>query len=78
VAVRGIDYMAMERASILVGKCYQDTFGAIYRVVRYNGNEVRYVLYHPTDQRSQVEREHAETWATFLDDLQGEVECPQS
>jgi hypothetical protein len=71
VAVRGIDYMAMERASILVEKCYQDTFGAIYRVVRY-------VLYHPTDQRSQVEREHAETWATFLDDLQGEVECPQS
>ena len=70
--------MAMERASILVGKCYQDAFGATYRVVSYDGNEVRYVLYHSTNQRSQVEREHAETWAAFLDDLQGEVECPQS
>lgn len=70
--------MAMEQASILVGKCYQDVSGAIYRVVSYDGNEVRYVLYCSSDQRRQLEREHAETWAVFLDDLQGEVECPQS
>lgn len=70
--------MPMEQASILVGKCYQDASGAIYRVVSYDGNEVRYVLYCASDQRSQLELEHAETWAVFLDDLQGEVECPQS
>ena len=72
-----MNFMPMQRASILVGKCYRDTFGAIYRVVGYDGNEVRCVLYHRTDQGRLVEREHSETWANFLEDLLGEVACPQ-
>ena len=70
--------MAMERASILVGKCYQDLSGGICRVVSYDGNEVRYVLYCSSDECGQVEREHGKSWTAFLDLLQGEVKCPPS
>ena len=37
--------MAMDRMSIQLGRCYRDTFGAVYRVEGYNGNEVRYAVY---------------------------------
>jgi hypothetical protein len=67
--------MAMQRHSILVGKCYRDSFGAIYRIVGFDGNIVQCVLYHRTD-RGLVEREHSDSWADFLDGLQSEVECP--
>ena len=67
----------IERHSILAGKCYRDSFGAIYRVVGFDGNGVRCILYHRNDRGMLVEREHAESWAIFLEDLQGEVECPQ-
>ena len=66
----------MDRASILVGKCYRDAFGAIYRVEGYDGNEVRYVVYHRNSRRLLSERQHAEPWVHFLADLQGEVQCP--
>jgi hypothetical protein len=59
----------MQRHSILAGKCYRDTFGAIYRVVGFDGNGVQCVLYHRTARGALVEREHAETWANFLEDL---------
>ena len=68
----------MQRHSILAGKCYRDTLGAIYRVVGFDGNGVQCVLYHLTDQGALVEREHSESWADLLDDLRGEVECPTS
>ena len=67
--------MAMQRHSILVGKCYRDAFGAVYRIVSFDGNAVQCVLYHRTD-RGIVEREHSDSWADFLEDLQGEVQCP--
>jgi len=67
--------MAMQRHSILVGKCYRDAFGAVYRIVGFDGNLVQCILYHRTD-RGLVEREHSDRWADFLADLQGEVECP--
>jgi hypothetical protein len=69
--------MAMQRHSILVGKCYRDRFGAIYRIVDFDGNGVKCVLYHATGQGGLNEREHSDSWADFLEDLQGEVECPQ-
>ena len=69
--------MAMQRASILVGKCYRDSFGAIYRVEAYDGNEVRYAVYDLTNRGRLAERQHSEAWADFLADLQSEVECPQ-
>jgi hypothetical protein len=68
--------MTMQRASILVGKCYQDTFGAIYRIEGYDGNEVRYVVYHVNDRGMLVERQNSETWSNFLEDLLREVDCP--
>lgn len=70
--------MAMQRHSILVGKCYRDRFGATYRIIDFDGNGVQCVLYHTTDQGRLVEREHADTWADFLEDLQSEVECPSA
>jgi hypothetical protein len=69
--------MAMGRASILVGKCYQDSFGVVYRVAGYDGNEVRCVIYDMTVPGKPVEREQSEAWRVFLEDLQGEVDCPQ-
>jgi hypothetical protein len=67
--------MAMQRHSILVGKCYRDAFGAIYRIVGFDGDAVQCVLYHRTE-RGLVEREHSDSWADLLEGLQGEVECP--
>ena len=69
--------MAMSRHSILAGRCYRDTFGAIYRVVSFDGNGVQCMLYHRNEQGVLTEREHSDSWANFLEDLQGEVECPQ-
>ena len=66
----------MRRHSILTGKCYRDRLGAIYRVVGFDGNGVHCVLYHRTDQGGFAEREHSQSWHDFLEDLQGEVECP--
>jgi hypothetical protein len=68
----------MQRHSILAGKCYRDTLGAVYRVVGFDGNGVQCVLYHPTGQGAFAEREHSQSWADFLEDLQAEVECPPS
>src|ERR1044072_7899568 len=66
----------MQRHSIIAGKCYRDRLGAIYRVVGFDGNGVLCVLYHRTDHGGFAEREHSERWPDFLEDLQGEVECP--
>src|SRR4030095_8823878 len=55
---------------------HRDRLGAIYRVVGFDGNGVQCVLYHRTDQGGFVEREHSQSWPDFLEDLQGEVECP--
>jgi hypothetical protein len=71
------DQMPMKRASILVGKCYRDTFGAIYRIEGYDKNEVRYVVYDRTSRGMLTERQHLEAWADFLADLESQVECPQ-
>jgi hypothetical protein len=68
----------MQRHSILAGRCYRDRRGAIYRVVGFDGNGVQCVLYHRTDRGGFVEREHSQSWPDFLEDLQGEVECPLS
>ena len=66
----------MKRHSIVAGKCYRDSLGAIYRVVGFDGNGVQCVLYHRTDHGGFAEREHSPSWPDFLEDLQGEVECP--
>ena len=69
--------MAMRRHSIMAGKCYRDRFGAIYRVVSFDGNNVQCVLYDRDSRGALVEREHADSWSDLLEDLQGEVECPR-
>jgi hypothetical protein len=66
----------MQRHSILAGRCYRDSFGAIYRVVGFDGNVVQCILFHRNDRGVLVEREHSESWSNFLEDLQGEVQCP--
>jgi hypothetical protein len=40
--------MVMDRANIHPGRCYRDTFGAVYKVEGYDGNEVRYAVYDLT------------------------------
>jgi hypothetical protein len=68
----------MQRHSFLAGKCYRDVLGAVYRVVGFDGKGVQCVLYHPTHLGTFVEREHSQSWADFLEDLQVEVEFPRS
>jgi hypothetical protein len=69
--------MPMDRTSIQLGRCYRDTFGAVYRVVGYNGNEVRYAVYDLAHPSKLTERQHSQSWADFLADLESEIECPQ-
>src|ERR1700722_3139967 len=62
--------MPLDRANIHLGRCYRDTFGAVYKVVGYDGNEVRYVVYDLTHPANLVELQHihnrglvfSETW----------------
>jgi len=70
--------MPMGRVSIRLGKCYRDTFGAVYKVEGYDGNEVRYAVYDLTLQGKLTERQHSDSWTSFLADLESEIECPQS
>ena len=70
--------MPMSRHTIIAGKCYRDRFGAIYRVVSFDASGVQCVLYNGESPGTTVEREHADSWADFLEDLQAEVECPKA
>jgi hypothetical protein len=69
--------MPMDRTNIRLGKCYRDTFGAVYKVEAYDGNEVQYAVYDLTYRGKLTERRHSESWANFLADLESEIECPQ-
>ena len=68
--------MPLDRANIHLERCYRDTFGAVYKVVGYDGNEVRYVVYDLTHPAKFVELQHSQSWADFLADLESEIECP--
>lgn len=68
--------MAMHRHSIMVGKCYRDRFGAVYRVMSVSGNGVHCALHGSDARGALVEREHDDSWEDFLSDLESEVECP--
>ena len=68
--------MTMDRVNIQLGKCYRDTFGAVYKVVGYDGNEVRYAVYDLTHPGKPMELQHSQSWAGFLADLESEIECP--
>ena len=67
--------MPMDRANIHLGRCYRDTFGAVYKVEGYD--EVRYAVYDLTHAGKLAERHHSQSWADFLADLESEIECPQ-
>ena len=69
--------MPMDRTSVQLGRCYRDTFGAVYRVEGYDGNEVRYAVYDLAHPSKLTERQHSQSWADFLADLESEIECPQ-
>ena len=70
--------MPMDRVNIHVGRCYRDTFGAVYKVEGYDGNEVRYAVYDLTQRGQLTEwKHHSQSWADFLADLKSEIECPQ-
>jgi hypothetical protein len=68
--------MPMDRANIHVGRCYRDTFGAVYKVEGYDGNEVRYGVHDLTHPGKLMELQHSQSWAGFLADLESEIECP--
>ncbi len=67
----------MEQPSILVGKCYRDSRGVVFGVKAYDGQSVQFVAYSSIDQATADKREGSESWPRFLQDLQGEVPCPQ-
>jgi hypothetical protein len=58
--------MPLARANILIGKCYRDSFSAVYRVDGYDGNDVHYVVYDLTNRGKLTERQHSESWADSL------------
>ena len=58
--------MPMDRTSIQLGRCYRDTFGAVYRVEGYDGNEVRYAVYDLAHPSKLTERQHSQSWPIFL------------
>jgi hypothetical protein len=62
--------MPMDRTNIHLGKCYRDTFGAVYKVEGYDGNEVRYAVYDLTHPGKLIELQHSQSWADFLADLE--------
>jgi hypothetical protein len=70
--------MPMDRANIHVGRCYRDTFGAVYKVEGYDSNEVRYAVYDLKHPGKLTEWQHSQPWADFLADLASEIECPQA
>jgi hypothetical protein len=69
--------MPMDRANIHLGRCYRDTFGAVYKVEGYDGREVRYAVYDLAHPGKLTERQHAQSWADFLADLESEIDCPR-
>jgi len=66
----------MERASILVGKCYRDDQGVVYEVTSYDGENVQFVAHARSDAAATIGQKGAEPWQIFLHKLQGEVACP--
>lgn len=68
----------MERASILVGKCYRNSSGVTYEVTSYDGLQVHFVVRAGADGPSPAGRRGAEPWEVFLHEVQGEVPCPQT
>jgi hypothetical protein len=37
---------------------------------------VQCILFDRNDKGMLVERQHSEAWSSFLEDLEGEVQCP--
>lgn len=68
--------MAVPRQAVRAGHCYRDSFGAVWRVLGFDGRGVICVLYHRDACGALVERPHTETWDNFLADIEGEVACP--
>lgn len=68
--------MGLKRYSVRIGQCYRDSFGAVWRVVGFNGTGLSCVLYHRDVRGALVERAHTETWENFLADIVAEVACP--
>jgi hypothetical protein len=66
-------------AQRLLLKCRdcQNAKGPRDRVVGYDGNEVRYAVYDLAHPSKLTERQHSQSWADFLADLESEIECPQ-
>lgn len=66
----------VKRTSVRAGACYRDSFGAVWRVVGFDGRGVVCVLFHRDVCGALVERPHTETWDNFLADIETEVACP--
>lgn len=68
----------MEQTSILVGRCYRDRGGVVYRVTSYDGQRVQFVVHPSVNTAGANGRPTSEDWQPFLQKLQGEVACPDS
>jgi hypothetical protein len=67
----------MERTGILAGKCYRGVDGIVYEVIAYDGQNVRFRVRGRAESRAAM-GEASEPWETFLQRLQGEVDCPDA
>ncbi|MCW5737947.1 MAG: hypothetical protein KIS73_27750 [Enhydrobacter sp.] len=66
----------MEKASIMVGKCYRDDDGVVYRVTSHDPRTVQFVAHGRLDAGAASGQQGTEPWETFLEKVQGEVACP--
>lgn len=68
--------MTMEPSSILVGRCYRDRFGAIYKVTSYDGLHIGFTAYMKSENGGRTEFASREVLPLFIRDLQEEIRCP--
>ena len=66
----------MEPSSILVGRCYQDRFGAIFKVTGYDALQITFTAYMMSKSGKRTEFSGREPLPLFIRDLEKEIRCP--
>ncbi len=66
----------MEPSSILVGRCYRDRFGAIFKVTGYDALQITFTAYMTSKSGRRTEFSGREPLPLFIRDLEKEIRCP--
>ncbi|MDP1966437.1 MAG: hypothetical protein Q8K93_30070 [Reyranella sp.] len=69
--------MTMKPSNILVGKCYRDRFGAIYKVTSCDSQHIGFTAYMKAEDGGCAAFQGTEALPLFIRDLEEEVPCPE-